>query len=81
LFLIFLARFEATFAACPVVLWSHQFILSLRKGDAMKTTLAKLFLFTQKINRQHVQVALALLGLILFVLGAGAPEGGDPGPH
>ncbi|HTX93274.1 MAG TPA: hypothetical protein VMC09_18810 [Anaerolineales bacterium] len=47
----------------------------------MKTNLARLFLFTQKINRQHVQVALALLALVLFVLGAGAPEGGPTGPR
>jgi hypothetical protein len=40
----------------------------------MKTQLANLFLFTQKINRQHVQVVFALLALVLFVLGAGAPE-------
>jgi hypothetical protein len=42
----------------------------------MKAEFAKLFLFTQKINRQHVQVALALLALVLFVLGAGAPDTG-----
>jgi len=48
----------------------------------MKTNFAKLFLFTQKINRQHVQVAFALVGLVLFVLGAGAPDGsGGPGPR
>ncbi len=39
----------------------------------MKTQLFKLSLFAQKINRQHVQFTLALLALILFVLGAGAP--------
>ncbi len=42
----------------------------------MKTQFAKLFVFTQKINRQHVQIAFALLALVLFVLGAGAPEDG-----
>ena len=47
----------------------------------MKTKLANLFVLTQKINRQHVQVAFALLALVLFVLGAGAPEGGGIGPH
>jgi hypothetical protein len=47
----------------------------------MKNQLAKLFLFTQKVNRQHVQVVLALLALILFVLGAGAPDSGYPGPR
>jgi len=47
----------------------------------MKTKLFKLSLFTQKINRQHVQVVFALLALVLFVLGAGAPESGGIGPH
>jgi hypothetical protein len=45
----------------------------------MKTKLANLFLFTQKINRQHVQVALALLAVVMFVLGAGAPDSGGLG--
>ena len=39
----------------------------------MKTQIANLFVFTQKINRQHIQVAFVLLALVLFVLGAGAP--------
>jgi hypothetical protein len=48
----------------------------------MKNKLSQLFVFTQKINRQHVQVALALLTLVLFVLGAGAPDsGGIGGPR
>jgi hypothetical protein len=47
----------------------------------MKTQLANLFLFTQKINRQHVQVVFALLALVLFVLGAGAPDSGGTGPR
>ena len=48
----------------------------------MKTKLNHLFLLTSKINRQHVQVAFALLALVLFVLGAGAPDGGGgPVPH
>jgi hypothetical protein len=47
----------------------------------MKTKLANLFLFTQKINRQHVQVAFALLALVLFVLGAGAPDCPGTGPR
>jgi hypothetical protein len=42
----------------------------------MKTKFAKLFIFTQKINRQHIQIAFALLTLTLFVLGAGAPSDG-----
>jgi hypothetical protein len=47
----------------------------------MKTQLSNLFLFTQKINRQHVQIAFALLTLVLFVLGAGAPDSGGTGPR
>jgi hypothetical protein len=39
----------------------------------MKTQLFKLSVFAQKINRQHIQFAFALLALVLFVLGAGAP--------
>ncbi len=42
----------------------------------MKAQFAKLFVFSQKINRQHIQVAFALLALVLFVLGAGAPDDG-----
>ena len=45
----------------------------------MKNKLAQLFLMTQKINRQHIQLTFAILTLVLLVLGAGAPEGvGDP---
>ena len=47
----------------------------------MKTRIAKLFVFTQKINRQHIQLAFAILTLVLFVLAAGAPEDGGLGPH
>jgi hypothetical protein len=47
----------------------------------MKTQLSNLFLFTQKINRQHVQITFALLTLVLFVLGAGAPDSGGTGPR
>jgi len=47
----------------------------------MKTQIAKLFLFTQKINSQHIQIAFALLALVLFVVCAGAPEDGGLLPH
>jgi len=47
----------------------------------MKTQITKLFVFTRKINRQHIQVALALLALVLFVLGAGAPSDGGIVSH
>jgi len=39
----------------------------------MKTQLFKLSVFAQKVNRQHIQFAFALLALVLFILGAGAP--------
>lgn len=42
----------------------------------MKIQFANLFLLSQKINRQHIKVAFALLALVLFVLGAGAPDDG-----
>lgn len=42
----------------------------------MKNKLSSLVLFTSKINRQHIQIAFAALALVLFVLGAGAPDGG-----
>lgn len=47
----------------------------------MKTQISKLFVFTRKIDRQHIQVVFALLTLVLFVLGAGAPGDGGVGPH
>lgn len=47
----------------------------------MKNQFANLFSVSQKINRQHVQVAFALLALVLFVLGAGAPSDGGVLPH
>jgi hypothetical protein len=42
----------------------------------MKTKLNQILMVASKINRQHLQLALALLAIILFVLGAGAPDGG-----
>ena len=52
-----------------------------QKRCPMKTRIAKLFIFTQKINRQHIQVAFALLALVLFFLGAGAPSDGGINSH
>jgi len=44
----------------------------------MKTKLVSLL--NQKINRQYIQLAFALLALAILVLGAGAPmEGGGIG--
>jgi hypothetical protein len=45
----------------------------------MKNTFASLALFTQKINRQHVQFALMILSLVALVLGTGAPADGGGG--
>ena len=47
----------------------------------MKNQISKLFIFTQKINRQHIQFAFALLALILLVVGAGAPDDAGVLPH
>ncbi len=48
----------------------------------MKNKLAQIALFSTKINKQHVQLAFAVLALAMLVLGIGAPS--DPGsinPH
>ena len=48
----------------------------------MNNKLARFTLFASKINRQHVQLALAILALAMLVLGIGAPgSGGLAGPH
>jgi hypothetical protein len=47
----------------------------------MKTNFSKLFVVANKINRQHIQVVFALLALVLFVLGAGAPSDGGVLPR
>jgi hypothetical protein len=44
----------------------------------MKSPFTKLVLFSHKVTSRHIQVALAMLALVLFVLGAGAPD--SPGP-
>ncbi len=46
----------------------------------MKKQLARFFSLSQMINRQNVQFVVALFALVLFVLGAGAPDNGGPGP-
>lgn len=45
----------------------------------MKNKIALLLLSVQKINRQHIQVALTVVALAMLVLGVGAPADG-PGP-
>jgi hypothetical protein len=66
-------RFEACFEACQTVNLTH---ILCRKEKNMKTKLTQILMVVSKINRQHVQLALALLAIVLFVLGAGAPDGG-----
>ena len=45
----------------------------------MKGTIRNLGLMLARLDQRHVRVGLAVLTLILFVLGAGAPEGGSAG--
>lgn len=47
----------------------------------MKQQLSKLFLFSQKIKPQHIKLALSLLTVALFVIGAGAPDDGGFDPR
>ncbi len=48
----------------------------------MKNKLAQIALFSTKINKQHVQLAFAVLALAMLVLGIGAPsDGGGINPH
>jgi hypothetical protein len=42
----------------------------------MKHNICDLGLVLGQLDRRHVQLALAILGLVLFVLGAGAPDAG-----
>ena len=48
----------------------------------MNNKIARFALFAGKINRQHVQLAFAILALAMLVLGVGAPSaGGGASPH
>ena len=48
----------------------------------MNNKLASLSMFVTKIDRQHVQLVIALAALAMLVLGVGAPSnGGSAGPH
>ena len=49
------------------------------KGVAMKHNFNNIFMYLSRMNRQHFQVILLLLSLILLVIGAGAPIGGGDG--
>lgn len=52
-----------------------------RKGWLMKRYIRNLGLMLARLNQRHVRLGLAVLTLILFVLGAGAPgaDGGHGG--
>jgi hypothetical protein len=45
----------------------------------MQTKFAQLSVFVSKFDRRYLQLAFALLALVLLVLGAGAPEDGGHG--
>jgi hypothetical protein len=45
----------------------------------MKNQLALVAFSAQKINRQHIQFIVTVTALIMFVLGAGAPNDGGGG--
>lgn len=45
----------------------------------MKNQLALVVFSAQKINRQHIQFILTVTAMIMFVLGAGAPNDGGGG--
>jgi len=47
----------------------------------MKTTFAQIALFSSKLNRQHLQLAFAVLAIAMLVLGIGAPGDGGANPH
>ena len=42
----------------------------------MNNTLARFSMLASKINRQHIQMVLAILALAMLVLGIGAPSDG-----
>lgn len=47
----------------------------------MKNNFARFAAFTSRIDRQHVQLLLALAALAMLVLGIGAPSGSGGQPH
>jgi hypothetical protein len=47
----------------------------IKQGEnLMKNQILRLTLLTSKINRQHIQLVLAILALAMLVLGIGAPS-------
>jgi hypothetical protein len=47
----------------------------------MKNKFADIVLLSTKVNRQHVQMLLAIVALAMLVLGIGAPADGGISPH
>jgi hypothetical protein len=47
----------------------------------MNSKMTRFALLTSKINRQHLQIVLALAALAMLVLGIGAPSDGGGSPH
>ena len=47
----------------------------------MKNKIAHFALLSSKINRQHLQLAFAILALAMLVLGIGAPGDSGANPH
>ena len=48
----------------------------------MKNKLANLAIFASKIDRQHIQIIMAVAALAMLVLGIGAPaDGSGASPH
>jgi len=45
----------------------------------MKNTFTRFSMLASKINRQHIQIVLAILALAMLVLGIGAPADGGAG--
>jgi TRAP-type uncharacterized transport system fused permease subunit len=45
----------------------------------MKNKLTSLVFSAQKLNRQHVQLVLVIVSLVMLVLGIGAPTDGGGG--
>ncbi len=47
----------------------------------MNNKLTQIAWLSTKINRQHLQLAFAILALAMLVLGIGAPSDGGNQPH
>ena len=60
---------EAYFEAYPSL--SYSYITFLSEGIVMKNQITHL---ATRIDRRHVRLAFFVLSLVLFILGAGAPE-------